>query len=284
MFIVLKPTEYCNLKCSYCFIDEKPTIKRLTYSESINIIKSLYDYYLIDNKHKNLTICWHGGEPLTMGYPFYKSVFEGFEPFQTCNRLKQTIQTNLTLFDKDYCDLFQDYKISISTSLDGPEEIHNMSRKYRNNSGSFTDVMHGIDMAKSRGLDIGIICVLNKHNVQHIDTLYGFFKSLDLHFKVNFIHAVGRSNYDDTVISYKEYTKALLRFFELFMRDESPKKPETQSFRIARSILTKSNSACLFSKNCQNNIISINADGNVYPCESFPHIVDNEFVLLWKCP
>ena len=65
------PTDYCNMKCKYCFFDKiskpenKMSIETLEY-----LIKITLPFY------GNVSFIWHGGEPLSMGLNFYKKVIE----------------------------------------------------------------------------------------------------------------------------------------------------------------------------------------------------------------
>ena len=44
------------------------------------------------------------------------------------DKFSLAVQTNLTLLDQQYCDIFKKYNVNISTSIDGPVWLHN---KYR---------------------------------------------------------------------------------------------------------------------------------------------------------
>jgi len=274
MFIIIKPTEICNLDCVSCFINKKPLYERMSEDQAIKILESVQEYAQTST-HDQITICWHGGEPLALGFRFYEMVLRKFAHNAALPKIRQTIQTNLTLLTNDYCSLFSEYGVTISTSLDGPEHYHNLSRKFRNGVGSFRSVMNGIELANKNKIKIGIICMLSKFNFNEHFILYDFFKSLHLPYKVNSIHTIGRKDYDETAIDYRQYADALVYFFERFISDPEPKFPEGQSFRIARSLLVNFNPACPFLSNCQDNIVSINANGDVFPCESFPHVKNN---------
>jgi uncharacterized protein len=265
MFIIIKPTELCNLDCAYCFIDKKPLYSKTSVTDATKILHSIQEYARA-NPHKRTTVCWHGGEPLTLGVKFYEHVLTKFPD------IRQTIQTNLTLFNEDFSSLFAEHHVSISTSLDGPEHYHNLSRRFRGGIGSFQSVIDGIELAKRKNIKVGVICMLSKLNLGEINVLYDFFKSLGLPYKINSIHKVGRNDYDATAISYQEYANTLVYFFERFLLDPTPGLPEGQSFRFARSLLVNFNPACPFLSNCQDSIVSINGNGDVFPCESFPHL------------
>ncbi len=274
MFIIIKPTEVCNLDCAYCFINKKPFYGRMTAEQALKILESIQEYTQA-NPQEKVTICWHGGEPLTMGVDFYTSVFRNFSGWKTTPHINQTLQTNITLLNDDYCSLFSEYNVTLSTSLDGPEKYHNLSRPFKNGRGSFRSVMRGVELAKKRNIKTGVICMLNQTNINILSTLYDFFKQLNLPYKVNSIHKVGRSDFEEIAISYRQYADALLFFFERFISDPTPRFPESQSFRIARSLLVNFNPACPFMSNCQDGIISVNANGEVFPCESFPYLKNN---------
>ena len=56
--------------------------------------------------------------------------------------------TNLTLVSRDQLKYCRDHGVTISTSLDGPEDLHNRCRSMEDGKGSYRHVMKGIEMAR----------------------------------------------------------------------------------------------------------------------------------------
>ena len=52
-----------------------------------------------------------------------------------------SITTNGTLLDEDKLDLLSGYDVSLKVSVNGPAELHDRNRVYRDGSGTFAAVI-----------------------------------------------------------------------------------------------------------------------------------------------
>ncbi len=106
--------------------------------------------YIIKNKISTLEILFHGGEPLLWGLEKYKKALK--EIFNALNNqnlfLKVKIQTNATLLNKKWVSLFSKYHTYVSSSLDGPKEIHDLLRVDYEGKGTHTKVLKNLRMLK----------------------------------------------------------------------------------------------------------------------------------------
>src|ERR1700732_4781956 len=89
----------CNFGCTYCFQEHVGPIMRLDTAKAI-IDQIVETFYTNSRKTgaKSLDIIWHGGEPLTAGYRFFKGILD----IQRCHpqiNFKNHVQTNATLMD-----------------------------------------------------------------------------------------------------------------------------------------------------------------------------------------
>jgi len=72
---------------------------------------------------------WHAGEPLAVGLDFYKRVSRLVKTHnQRQLRVRQKVQTNGTLIDRDWCRFFSDEAFGVGVSVDGPEFLHDRQR------------------------------------------------------------------------------------------------------------------------------------------------------------
>ena len=74
--------------------------------------------------------------------------------------IEQHVQTNATLINDDWCDCFERNEMVVGVSVDGPENIHDSHRRFRNGKGSHAMTMHGIRKLSERGIPIHAISVL----------------------------------------------------------------------------------------------------------------------------
>ena len=80
--------------------------------------------------------------------------------------LQLLLQTNGLLLDEDWFRLFVEHKVGVGVSLDGPPEIADKSRVYRNGRGSTNDLLNNLARLRSSSplfqqLNFGYLCVIN---------------------------------------------------------------------------------------------------------------------------
>ena len=95
--IMIRPTEFCNFSCEYCFSYSKNKNNCLS-KEQLDI----FSEKIKDIKNKSFYI--HGGEPLS-----YKNLFYLLEKIQLKNE-PILIQTNLKLLTEEHIYKFKDFK------------------------------------------------------------------------------------------------------------------------------------------------------------------------------
>jgi len=235
---------------------------------------------------KYITFLWHGGEPLLMGVDFYKKAVEFQKEYANGKEIKNTMQSNAILINDSYLDFFEENRFSVGSSMDGPEHIHNMNRIYQDGSGSFKDVLSGLEKIWARNKKIrertpkgerphhlggGVITILTKKNIERLDEIYEFFKSRKLSFKLNPLIKSGNAlnNYEDFGIGPSEYGEALVKLFDKWYNEPGEGIDIDPLSQIIGDLITRKPHSCSFSKNCGESFISIGPRGDIYPCGRF---------------
>lgn len=143
MFVV---TLRCEHSCPYCQVSRQSDDKFL-YDMSIETaMKSLEMVFC--SPSRNIKIEFQGGEPLLNFELIKKIVVAARAENQTHRKNLQFVTaTNLALFDRDMAEFFAQHEILVSTSLDGPKELHNQNRP-RPGHDSYQKTIQGIDLAR----------------------------------------------------------------------------------------------------------------------------------------
>lgn len=177
--VVLKLAERCNLACPYCyyfFQENNPNAKRALIDEAtITRLAEWLRQGAQDLGLEGLFIGLHGGEPLLLPkkrFDRYVGILrdhlEGVVDFAI------SIQTNGTLIDPEWIDIFEKNNIIVGISLDGPPALHNASRPDHKGRGSYDDTVRGLRLvqeavAAGRMQPTGILCVANpEHNGEEV--------------------------------------------------------------------------------------------------------------------
>ncbi len=118
--VIIKPTYDCNLACTYCSVDEHVTHSTMSTQTVDKILSRVTDFCGVD---KPIFLIWHGGEPLLMNPDFYEYIGQKTSTYRNYT-ITNSVQTNATLLNDRFLDVFTKYDFDISISLDGPEYLN----------------------------------------------------------------------------------------------------------------------------------------------------------------
>ena len=142
-----------------------------------------------------------------------------FETYPHINWIN-AMQTNLTLLSDDFLEVFQKYGVQFSTSMDGYEELHNQTRVTITGEGSYKMIADKLSYIKSKGMDIGLIVVLNSKNIDYLIDIYKFFKEHNQEFIVNPLYIEGEVKHNnDLSITSEQYADAVIKLFDYWIKD-----------------------------------------------------------------
>ena len=174
----------CNLACEYCYYLEKNNLykdiqpdKRFIMSDQL--LERFIDMYIQSQTTPQVQFCWHGGESLMRPLSFYKRVVELQQMYAAGHIIDNTIQTNGTLLNDEWCRFFKDNNWLVGVSIDGPQEFHDEYRRNKMGAPSFRKVMQGINLLKKHGVEWNAMAVVNDFNADYPLDFYHFFKEIE---------------------------------------------------------------------------------------------------------
>lgn len=185
MYIMTKAAgSSCNLACKYCYYLEKNNLykdrqpdKRFILTDEL--LEKFIEMYIESQITPQVLFCWHGGESLMRPLSFYKRVVELQKKYARGRIIDNTIQTNGTLLNDEWCRFFKDNNWLVGVSIDGPQEFHDEYRKNKIGAPSFRKVMQGIDLLKKHGVEWNALAVVNDFNGDYPLDFYHFFKEIE---------------------------------------------------------------------------------------------------------
>lgn len=265
--VLVKETEICPLGCIYCYEGEKSD-SVMTETTLDNMLRLI----LLRDGAESTKFIWHGAEPLTRGIEFYRRALDTQARYKT-HKVANGVQTSGVLLTEEWADFLSSNGISTGFSLDGPQHVHDKTRPFKSGVGSFQEVMRAIQLMKERGQSIGVIAVLSRTSLPHLDEIYDFFRAEHLDFKLNPLIYAGSATGNPLVrLSADEVVYAMCHMFDRWFFDTTNKGDSTNytsAIATARAMFMGVHGACNLSRNCQLSFISIGADGAVYPCSRF---------------
>jgi len=126
---IVVTTLRCNYKCVYCQASSRSMTAK-GYDMNLKTAKRAVDMIFESPSHV-ITIEFQGGEPL-MNWPAVKYIVEYSREKNKKIRkiLLISLVTNLSVMDDEKFDFLIENRVSICTSLDGPEKVHNINRPF----------------------------------------------------------------------------------------------------------------------------------------------------------
>lgn len=128
---MIVPTLRCNSSCIYCQVARKNIDDHsadMTKKTAKNVVKTIFQ-----SPSPFIKIEFQGGDPST-DFEMVKYIIEEAE-WQNLFKKREldfVICTNLTLLNEDMVKYLKKHKCMISTSLDGPKDLHDMNRPLQN--------------------------------------------------------------------------------------------------------------------------------------------------------
>ena len=174
--LILQPTPFCNIDCSYCYLPGRDARSRMTPDTVRAVARRLLDDGLLGEE---LSVVWHAGEPLTAPPAFYEDAFGTLQQALGAHTaLTHCIQTNATLIDEAWCELFLRHGVKIGVSIDGPAALHDRHRRTRSGRGTHQRVMQGVALLRRHGIPFHAIAVVTAATLQAADDFARFFIDL----------------------------------------------------------------------------------------------------------
>lgn len=170
----------CNLDCSYCYYRDKADIYGNAMPRmSEELLETYIKQYIRGASQQNISFCWHGGEPLMAGLPFFRKAMELQKKYAGDKVIENTLQTNGILVNEEWCAFFKENNFLVGLSLDGPEEVHDAFRRDCGGAPTFARVMKAVEMFARTGVEFNILSTVNRCSEGRGAEVYRFLRSLN---------------------------------------------------------------------------------------------------------
>jgi uncharacterized protein len=173
--LIFQPTPFCNLNCTYCYLPDRKDKRVMDVEIVRTAVKKLKEEDLLE---PGFGIIWHAGEPTVVRREQYAEYFAAIRDVLGDFELINHFQTNGTLIDDRWCEFIKEHQIAIGVSLDGPDFIHDRSRKSWSGRGTLDKTLHGIEALKRHDIDFHTISVIGEASLGHAKEIYDFLVSL----------------------------------------------------------------------------------------------------------
>jgi serine-type anaerobic sulfatase-maturating enzyme len=291
--VLAKPTgATCNLHCSYCFFLNKERLYPGSNFRMNDAVLETYIRQLIEShRSPKVTVAWQGGEPTLMGLDFYRRAINYQNQYQRPGMtFENTMQTNGTLLNDEWCEFFHDHHFLIGISIDGPGELHDVHRVDKRGKPTFDRVMRGLRLLQKHGVEYNILTTVNRRNGDHPLEVYRFLRDEAGATWMQFIPAIERLNaagvslyQEGTTVSEHSVRPEQLGNFLSTIFDEWVRKDVGQVFvqtfeaTVRNWLGLPSSGMCVFDATCGHGL-ALEHNGDLYSCDHFvepKHLLGN---------
>lgn len=270
----------CNQHCNYCqasSIDGSNTHVTMTK----HCMEKAVDL-MFESPSEHLTMEFQGGEPslepdlLKFGieYALHKNEVEK-------RRLTFVLCTNCINISNEVMSLCKQYDVLISTSLDGPEWLHNANR---GKNDSYQKVKKGISMVREiLGQDkVSALMTTSELSLQYPREIIDEYVNLGFH--DIFLRSLNPYGLAKDNKDWSEYTQKFISFYKEALDYIIELNKNGQFFRenfatiILRKILTPWNTGFVDLQSpagIVNSVIAYNYDGNVYASDESRMLIEH---------
>ena len=289
--VLAKPIgSICNLNCSYCFYLKKELLyPGSRFRMSDEVLESYISQLIESHRADKVTVSWQGGEPTLMGVDFYRRAIALQEKYcRPGMTFENTLQTNGTLLDEEWCEFLRKNEFLVGISIDGPAPLHDTHRVDKKGRPTFHQVMRGLRLLQKHRVEYNVLVTVNRINANDPLEVYRFLRDEAGTSWMQFIPAIERINKEgvalyqegdtvsDRTVTPEQWGNFLIAIFDEWVRNDVG-KVFVQTFEAAvRNWLGPGSSGmCVFDPVCGHGL-AMEHNGDLYACD---HFVEPKYLL-----
>jgi uncharacterized protein len=259
--LVLQPTPFCNIDCSYCYLSARKSKATMSLETLDLACQRVFESPLLDEP---LEVAWHGGEPLTVPLAWYDeatALMARRRPAEL--RLRHCFQTNGLLMNENWARFLVRIGARVGLSIDGPADVHDANRRTRRGLGTHEGAMRAVRLLQDRGAPFHVITVLTERALDHPERLFDFYIQngiSEVGFNIEEIEGIHSSSSLADVSVETRFRIFIARFLELVLN--APGLLRVREFDSAIAILL-SEEAVRDQQNVPFAIVNVGYDGSV---------------------
>ncbi|MFC1433603.1 radical SAM protein [Streptacidiphilus sp. N1-3] len=165
----MQPGTFCNLDCRYCYLPDRHDVRHMPPEVNEAVADTAAKWSAAGHGVEAL---WHLGEPLAVGVERLDRLLSRW-PRETSH----TIQTNGTLINDAWCDLFQAHRVRLSVSSDGPGPM-NADRVTRSGRPAASRIEAGLAALRSRAIPFDLLSVVRVPDARTAGAVYSYARDI----------------------------------------------------------------------------------------------------------
>lgn len=167
-------TTACNMRCVYCQANSGQN--RPTHVMDIQTARKAVDFAL-QSPNPSLTFEFQGGEPL-LNFEVIRFITEYALANKKDKEITFSIVSNLLLLSDEMIEFFKKYHFGVSTSVDGPDAVHNINRFLPDGSGTLDLLTGQLTRLRKAGIFPGAIQTTTRHSLDYPEEIVRAYRDL----------------------------------------------------------------------------------------------------------
>jgi uncharacterized protein len=284
LHVLAKPTgAICNLDCAYCFYLHKEALfPGGKFRMSDEVLERYIRQLIESHRTGEVTVAWQGGEPTLMGLDFFRRAIALQEKYRRPGMtFENTIQTNGTLLDDEWCEFLGKNDFLVGISIDGPRPLHDAYRVDKSGRPTFDAVMRGLRLLQRHGVEYNVLTTVHRVNADHPLEVYRFLRDEVATTWIQLIPVVERlnegglalrqegSHVSDRSVRPEQLGRFLIGVFDEWVRRDVG-RVFVQTFEAALHnwMGFPSSGLCVFDATCGQGL-ALEHTGDLYSCDHF---------------
>jgi uncharacterized protein len=273
--LTLHVSNACNLDCLYCYAQGgdyggRPQ-RRMDKDLALKAIDRMYQ-----NFPNIVSVMFFGGEPL-LALDVIEGVCRHIEDKYERGKIGHLPQykmvTNGTLVTDEAVRVIHDYKIQVTISVDGPQEINDRLRPYKNGKGTYGAIRQGFDrIARETGQTPCIEATFTRYHLDQGMSMKSLIEFLHREFLFTVGTVADVSVPEDNPLAVpkdalrEEIGGAMDSLVMGLARGDVPMMERSFLFPILNFIRKR---GTRFTCSVAHDGFDITAEGEIYPCQIF---------------
>lgn len=284
--LLLKVTRQCNLRCGYC-----NDWRRTSPVMSLDVLQRITTIAMEDPGSGAVAFIWHGGEPTLQPPDYFRQALTMQKHANV--RRKHTlniVQTNATLLTPEWVEFLVDAKVGLSISLDGPQEVHDMTRVGIGGRPTFDRVRKAMSTLRGQGVPFGVLMVMSDELLAvGAPRVWRLIEELGIEY-VDFIPArppnrPGGLQLAPTIspefVTYDRWIRFMAEIFDLWWASSGDVHIKMLESVMSRLIQAEPE-LCIIGGGCFGGVFAVEPDGTLTTCDLFQGEKQFEFGSVFE--
>ena len=262
-------TNECNHACVYCQANGENTPCRMTETVAEQALRRI-----AATPAREITIEFQGGEPL-VNFPVIRFLVTRAPELMPDKRVSFSLVSNLSLMTPEIAAFLKEHGVSVSTSLDGPQTLHDRNRPMRGGQSAYALMRRGKAMLEAAGIPVSAIQTTTAASLAQPEAIVDAY--VENGFRQIFLRPLTRLGaaaraWDTVGYSAEAYLAFYRRAFDRILalrREGIPFSEMYASLFLTKILRGRALNYMELRSPCGAGIgqIAITADGSVYTCD-----------------